>query len=139
AQLVEQARVLDSDDGLGGEICHQLNLLVREGTNFLTKDDDGSNQVIVLEHRHNDAGSNATKLDGVDDRWIPLGIRSCRCNVGGLDRLLGSDQLAKGATRGGTDRTASARLGKCPRDIVAGDGGPGTRFMGVGVGRLWLP
>src|SRR5262249_36429476 len=90
-QFIEEPRVLDGDDRLGGEICHQLNLLVREGTNFLTKDDDGSNQVIVLEHRHNDGGSNATKLDGVDDRWIALGLRTCRYNVGGLYRLLGPD------------------------------------------------
>ena len=30
AQLVEQARVLDGDDGLLGEIAHKLDLLVRE-------------------------------------------------------------------------------------------------------------
>ena len=28
AQLVEQPRVLDGDDGLGGEVLHQLDLLV---------------------------------------------------------------------------------------------------------------
>src|SRR6516162_8447215 len=61
AQFVEQAGVLDRDDGLGGEICHQLNLFVREGANFLTKDRDGSNQVIVLKHRHSDEGSHTTK------------------------------------------------------------------------------
>jgi hypothetical protein len=120
-QFVEQASVLDGDYGLRCEICHQLDLLVGEGTNFLTKDNDGSNEVIVLKHRHSDGRSNATKLDGVDERWIALGIRLCRCNVGGVDRLLGSDQPAQGATRGGTERTASARLGKCPRHIVAGD------------------
>ena len=31
AQLVEQPRVLDGDDGLGGEVLHQLDLLVGEG------------------------------------------------------------------------------------------------------------
>ena len=31
AQLVEQPRVLDSDDGLGGEVLDQLDLLVGEG------------------------------------------------------------------------------------------------------------
>jgi hypothetical protein len=121
AQFVEQPRILDGDDGLAGEACHQLDLLIGEGTNFLTEDGDGPNQVIILEHRHNDHGPNATKLDGVDDRWMALGIRSCRCKIGGLNRLLGSDQLVKVATRGRTQRTASARLGKCPRHIVAGD------------------
>ena len=30
AQLVEQPRVLDGDHGLGGEVLHQLDLLVGE-------------------------------------------------------------------------------------------------------------
>ena len=38
AQLVEQPRVLDSDDGLSGEVLHQLNLLVGEGADFLAED-----------------------------------------------------------------------------------------------------
>ncbi len=32
AQLVEQPRVLDGDDGLRGEVLHQLDLLVGERT-----------------------------------------------------------------------------------------------------------
>ena len=35
AQLVEQARVLDRDDGLSGEILHQLDLLVGERAHLL--------------------------------------------------------------------------------------------------------
>ena len=35
AQFVEQPRVLDGDDGLGGEILYQFDLLVSKGTNFL--------------------------------------------------------------------------------------------------------
>src|SRR5262245_52850818 len=138
AQLVEQADVFDGDNDLIGKARQERDLLVREGANFLTKDNDGSNEVIVLKHRHSDGGSNATKLDGVDDRWIALGIRSCRCNVGGLDGLLGSDQLAQGTTRGGMDRTASARLGKCPRHIVAGDDAQCPAFMEIEAAELGL-
>src|SRR5262249_46025592 len=36
AQLVEQARILDGDDGLAGEALYQLDLLVGKGTNLLT-------------------------------------------------------------------------------------------------------
>ena len=35
AQLVEQPGVLDGDDGLGGEVLHQLDLLVGEGAHLL--------------------------------------------------------------------------------------------------------
>ena len=43
AQFIEQPRVLDGDDGLGGEILHKRDLLVGEGPNLLAKDDDCAN------------------------------------------------------------------------------------------------
>src|SRR5215831_16610559 len=52
AQLVEQARVLDGDDGLGGEIAHQLDLLVGERPYLLAVDGNGAEQLVLLEHRH---------------------------------------------------------------------------------------
>ena len=39
AQLVEQPRVLDGDDGLGGKVRDQLDLLVGERPHLLTVDD----------------------------------------------------------------------------------------------------
>ena len=39
AQFVEQPRVLDGDDGLGGEVLHQLDLFVGEWSNLLAVDD----------------------------------------------------------------------------------------------------
>ena len=51
AQLVEQPRVLDGDDGLGGEVLDQFDLLVGERSDLLTIDGDGTDQFIVLEHR----------------------------------------------------------------------------------------
>ena len=38
AQLVEQPRVLDGDDGLRGEVLHQLDLLVGERADLLAID-----------------------------------------------------------------------------------------------------
>ena len=51
AQFVEQPRVLDGDHGLRGEILHQLDLLVGERPHLLAVDDDGADQLVVLEHR----------------------------------------------------------------------------------------
>ena len=51
-QLVQQPRVLDGDDGLRGEVLHQLDLLVGERPDLLAVDDDGADQLAVLEHRH---------------------------------------------------------------------------------------
>jgi hypothetical protein len=51
-QFVQQARVLDSNDGLLREIVHKLDLLVREGTDLLAVDRDNADQIIFLHHRH---------------------------------------------------------------------------------------
>jgi hypothetical protein len=40
SQLVEQPSVLDGDDGLVGEVRHQLDLLVGERANLRAVDDD---------------------------------------------------------------------------------------------------
>ena len=47
-QLVEQARVLDGDDGLGGEVLYQLDLLVGERPHLLAIDDDSADQLVFF-------------------------------------------------------------------------------------------
>jgi hypothetical protein len=42
AQLVEQARILDGDDGLSRKILEQRDLFVAEWANFLAIDYDGA-------------------------------------------------------------------------------------------------
>ena len=63
-QLAEQPRVLDGDDGLGGEVLHQLDLLVRERSYLLAVDDDGTDQQFIFQHRNRkqrpSAGSSLT-------------------------------------------------------------------------------
>src|SRR5215831_16684882 len=49
AQLVEQTRVLNGDDGLGGEILDQVDLLVGERPYFLTVNGDHTDRLIILE------------------------------------------------------------------------------------------
>jgi hypothetical protein len=95
-QLVEQPRVLDCDYRLVSEALDQLDLLVGERTNFLAKDGDNSDQLIVLEHRLIDYGSNSAKLDGFDDRRLAFDISLGRRHIRDVDRLLGSNYIAKG-------------------------------------------
>jgi hypothetical protein len=47
-QFIQQAHVLDRDDGLLGEIAQQLDLLVGEGADLLTEDADRTNELAVL-------------------------------------------------------------------------------------------
>src|SRR5262249_8263900 len=59
AQLVEQARVLDGDDGLAGEIGHQLDLFVGERSNLSAVDADRADQAALFEHRNDQKGASA--------------------------------------------------------------------------------
>src|SRR6516164_6263661 len=53
-QFLEQPCILDRDDGLFGEVAEQLDLLIRERTNFLAEYIDAPDQFGVLEHRDNE-------------------------------------------------------------------------------------
>ena len=59
---LSKPRVLDSDDGLAGEVRHQLDLLVGERPDLLAVDGDRADQRVVLEHRHGEQRSSAGQL-----------------------------------------------------------------------------
>ena len=46
AQLLEQPRILDGDDGLAGEVRDQLDLLVGERPHLLAIDGDRADQLV---------------------------------------------------------------------------------------------
>src|SRR5216683_7672694 len=48
AQLVQQPRIFDSDDGLGGEVLDELDLLVGEWQNFLSVYGESADHLLVL-------------------------------------------------------------------------------------------
>ena len=62
AQLVEQPRILDGDDGLGGEVSEQRNLLFGKRPHLLPVNSDGSDQFSLFEHGHQKEGSGTRKL-----------------------------------------------------------------------------
>ena len=62
-EFVKQPRVLDGDDGLGGEILYQCNLLIGEWADFRAKKDKCTDKIIVLEHRYAEKSSAATGFD----------------------------------------------------------------------------
>ncbi len=51
AQLVEQPRVLDGDDGLGGEGRYEFDLLVAEGPDLSTTDRNGTDSLFLPHKR----------------------------------------------------------------------------------------
>ena len=74
AQLVEQPRVLDGDDGLVGEVREQLDLLIGERAHLLTVNADRADQLFFLEHRHDKKGAGARDIGNGNGRRIALHI-----------------------------------------------------------------
>ena len=103
AQLVEQARVLDGDDGLIGEALEQLDLPVAEWADFLAVDADGSDQLVILEHWHNKEGAAARKLDLGDEQGIALQVGWFFGDIGDVHQLPCPGDTPKASTRAWTD------------------------------------
>ena len=78
AQLVEQARILDGDNGLRGEVLHQLDLLVGEWPHLLAVDDDRADQLVVLEHRHAQQCRDQPPSSTASDGQFDVSLRSLR-------------------------------------------------------------
>src|SRR5262249_38970225 len=58
--LLEQARVLDGNDGLVGKGLQQFDVPGGKGTGFRSGDNDRANGRIIAEHRHRKVTSPAT-------------------------------------------------------------------------------
>ena len=122
AQLVEQAGVLDGDDGLGGEVRDQLDLLVGERAHLLAVDGDGADQLSSLSigtARKVRAPARSTSRDG---RWIAVGVgrlapRSAMWTV----RLVPATRPSAVRGIGAGSRPAPPLLGECRRGAVQRD------------------
>src|SRR3974377_1934360 len=54
AQFVEQPRVLDGNDGLGGEVLYQFNLFLGEWADLLAVNTNGTDKLVFFEHWHSE-------------------------------------------------------------------------------------
>src|SRR5262249_61161769 len=55
AQLVEEARVLDGDNGLARKVRKQIDLLVAERADLLAINGDRAKQILVLKYWHHNS------------------------------------------------------------------------------------
>ena len=58
-QFIEQSCILSSNNGLGGEVLHQFDLLLGERTYLLAIDRYNPNQIAFLEHWNGDLRSSS--------------------------------------------------------------------------------
>jgi hypothetical protein len=87
AQLVEQARIFDSDDGLLREIADQLDLFVCEGSYLLAVDGNRADHISFLKHRHHERSADTANVSRDNGQWITVEVGTARAQVSGLDRL----------------------------------------------------
>ena len=87
-QFVEQPRVLDGDDGLGGEVLHQRNLFVGEGSNFLAVHTESADQFVLLQHWHHQNRPYAPKFDTCDDPRIAISVGFLRAQISDVNHFL---------------------------------------------------
>src|SRR5215471_4964823 len=117
AQLVEQARVLDGDDGLAGEISNKVNLLLVERTDLLAVNAERTNQLVLFEHRYCEYSPCAAVND--DSRrgigWWDIHVILFGANIGDMDRMLGLSDPPEAGTRRRTDNSAGAAFLRQPR------------------------
>ena len=118
AQLVEQPSVLDGDDGLGGEVPNQLDLLFGEGAHLLSVDADGTDQLVFLEH------GNAQECAGTpeNDKRM-LMVRLIGGNVGDMHDLFGVGHAVEAASGAWPNRRlAAAQVGiGCGHPVLGHD------------------
>src|SRR5262245_2745668 len=89
AQLVEQARVLDGDDRLSGEILYEFDLLVGKGTYLLAKDNNCANQLAFPEHWHHHDRPRARDFDEGNDAIVFPEVGLIGPKVVNVDNLFG--------------------------------------------------
>src|SRR5215467_12413453 len=88
-EIIEQPRVLDGDDGLGGEISEQIDLLLGERAHFLAINADHTNQLTFLQHRDSQHRAGTGKVSKTDQNTIALKIRLKGSNILNVYKLFG--------------------------------------------------
>src|SRR5262249_51230206 len=97
--LLEQAHVLDRDDGLVGERCHQFDLALAEWTGLLLADTEHALDASVTDQRDAESGPESASFGIVTISVFGIGE-----HVGNMHQLAGyegsSDEASAIATEG---------------------------------------
>src|SRR5262249_324019 len=135
-ELVEQAGVLNSNNGLAGKALNQFDLLVGEWPHLLAIDSDHSDQIIVLEHGDAEQRACAGHIREFDGGWIAVEIALHCFDVSNLLHLLRSDaRPSRRAARWGLPRPQRSAPPE-PDPCIRCSGGGGCRMVKVPAATL---
>jgi len=112
AQFIEQPRVLDGDNGLGGEVCKQLDLLVGEWADFPAIDRDRTDEFVILEHGDEDQRTATTQFDGSYDIGIAIDVVLLGHGIDNVNRATSANDAAKTTYWSWTDWAALLKFRK---------------------------
>src|SRR5262249_23000525 len=112
AQLAQQPRVLDGDDGLIGEALDQLDLFVGKCQDLLAVDGKGANQLAFCEHGNVEDGPKPSEVDGGHKYRFTLDIGGLSGDIDDVNRLSRFDDATKGSSRTRSLRSTLPELGK---------------------------
>ena len=118
AQFLEQPRVLDGDHGLLRESFDQRYLLVGEWPNLLPIDGNNADQLVFLQHRHNDDTASTGNIGHLNNVWSAREVRRALSHVFDLHGLMGSDDDGLTAFRMRTDHPVFSQSREGQRHIV---------------------
>src|SRR5262245_18136368 len=94
--LLEQPHVFDGDDRLVGEDFKKRDLLLREGADYSTTNDDDADRLVLAHEGRNEYRSDAEALD--------LGDAFRKLSSGDGEQIFNMDYIAV------DDRTANSRV-----------------------------
>ena len=105
---LEQPRVLNGDDGLGGKVLHQCNLFFGERPNLLAIDGDDADHLVILEHRHPDQSAGLRNFDRSDTHSHAVG--RCFAYVIDLNHFPVADDTAGGVLRSESNKGLGEKI-----------------------------
>src|SRR5262249_59168458 len=108
AQFVEQARILDGDDRLRGEVLQQFDLLVGERAHLLAVDGDRSNELVLFEHWNEKKGAGAASIRKLNEGWFTSNIGLLRPDVGDVNNLPRANDAPERKLRAGVNDRLTA-------------------------------
>ena len=73
-QFMKQLRVLDCDNGLGGEVLNDFDLFIGERPDLLATDYELTHQFTVLQQWHSEHRSDTANFHGRNSRRVAFNV-----------------------------------------------------------------
>ena len=104
------------------KFCDQLDLLVGERAHLLAVNPTGADQLVLLEHRHEEKRTSAAEVGKGDSRWIAVEIIPPSPNVLDVGDLSCPFHVTQTAFGVGTERPPGSRFNVLGRCVVERNG-----------------